>query len=85
MLFPCPFCGPRDEAEFTFVGEPKMRPEPAEAVGDADWAEYLYVNANPKGEAREIWLHLTCMDMFAMTRDTATNAVLSSEPLRRAP
>ena len=39
----------------------------------------------PKGEAREIWLHLTCMDMFAMTRDTATNAVLSSEPLRRTP
>ncbi len=85
MLFPCPFCGPRDETEFAYVGEPKPRPEPAEAVGDDAWADYLYVNANPKGEAREIWLHLTCMDMFAMTRDTATNAVLSSVPLRLAP
>ncbi len=39
MLFPCPFCGPRDETEFTYVGEPKARPEPAEAVSDAAWAE----------------------------------------------
>jgi sarcosine oxidase subunit delta len=49
------------------------------------WAEYLYVNANPKGEAREIWLHLTCMESFAMTRDTASNAVIGSEPLRATP
>lgn len=82
MLLPCPFCGPRDETEFTYVGEPKARPEPAESVSDADWAAYLYVNANPKGEAHEIWLHLTCMDMFAMTRDTTNGAVLMSAALR---
>ena len=85
MLFPCPFCGPRDETEFTYVGEPKARPEPAGEVSHAAWADYLYVNANPKGETREVWLHLTCMDMFVMTRDTASNAVLGSEPARRAP
>ena len=85
QMFPCPFCGPRDETEFAYVGEPKARPEPAEAVSDASWADYLYINANPKGVAREIWLHLTCMEMFAMTRDTATNAVLAAETLRRAP
>ena len=44
---------------------------------------YLWFNANPKGEAREIWLHLTCMEMFAMRRDTATNAVVGSETLAR--
>ena len=85
MLFPCPFCGPRDETEFTYVGEPKARPEPADDVSDQAWAAYLYVNANPKGSAREIWLHLTCMEMFVMTRDTATNAVIASESLRPAP
>ncbi len=85
QIFPCPFCGPRDETEFTYVGEPKARPEPADAVSDQAWADYLYVNANPKGEAHEIWLHLTCMEMFAMTRDTATNAVLGSGPTRPAP
>ncbi len=84
MLFPCPFCGPRDETEFHYVGEPKPRPEPAGTVGEADWADYLYVNANPRGPAREIWLHLACMDMFVMTRDTATNAVLGAETPGRA-
>jgi len=34
--------------------------------------------------SREIWLHMTCMESFAMTRDTATNAVIASEPLRPA-
>ena len=64
QIFPCPFCGPRDETEFHYVGEPKARPEPAERGRRRRWAEYLYVNANPKGEAREIWLHLTCMEIL---------------------
>ena len=85
QIFPCPFCGPRDETEFHYVGEPKARPEPAAEVSDAAWSEYLYVNANPKGAANEIWLHLTCMESFAMTRDTAANAVISSRGLWKAP
>jgi len=84
MHFPCPFCGPRDETEFHYLGEPKARPEPAEAVSEAEWANYLYVEANPRGQAQEIWLHRTCMDVFSMTRDTASGAVLGSEPARRA-
>jgi sarcosine oxidase, subunit delta len=83
QIFSCPFCGPRDESEFHYVGEPKTRPEPANTVSDADWASYLWFNANPKGETREIWLHLTCMEMFAMTRDTALGTVLGSEALKR--
>ena len=84
QIFPCPFCGPRDETEFHYVGEPKARPEPAgvgqrRRMGGATSGS----TANPKGEAREIWLHLTCMEMFAMTRDTATNAVVASEALAR--
>jgi len=85
QLFPCPFCGLRDETEFTYLGEPKARHEPADQTSDEAWAEYLYVTANARGEAREIWLHLTCMESFAMTRDTATNGVIGSESLRRAP
>lgn len=79
QLFSCPFCGLRDETEFHYVGEPKARPEPAESVSDADWGKYLWTNANPKGVGREIWLHLTCMESFFMTRDTANAAVLGSE------
>ena len=81
----CPFCGPRDEIEFHYVGEPKARPESAGEVSDAAWADYLWFNANPKGVAREIWLHLTCMEMSVLTRDTALNATLSAEaPARGA-
>ena len=82
QIFPCPFCGPRDEIEFHYVGEPKARPEPAGAVSDAEWADYLWFNTNAKGAAREIWLHLTCMQMFTMTRDTALNATPSAEATR---
>jgi sarcosine oxidase subunit delta len=83
QIFPCPFCGPRDETEFHYVGERKARPEPAGEVSSEAWAEYLYLNANPKGESQEIWLHLACMESFAMTRDTAANAVIGSESLAR--
>lgn len=87
QIFPCPFCGPRDEREFQFSTEAgKTRPEPAADVSDADWATYLYMNAAPKGAAREVWLHLTCGEYFVMTRDTVTRAVLGSDALpgRRA-
>ncbi len=83
QIFRCPFCGPRDETEFHYAGEPKPRPEPASRVGDAEWAEYLWFNDNPKGTSREVWLHLACMEMFVMTRDTMANA--TSESALRPP
>ena len=61
----------------------KRGPNPTDSVSDAEWASYLWFNTNLKGETREIWPHLTCMEMFAMTRDTATNAVVASEALAR--
>jgi len=74
--FSCPFCGPRDETEFHFAAEAgKHRPEPAPEVTDAAWAEYLHMNDAPRGEAREVWVHLTCGEFFVMTRDTVTRAV----------
>lgn len=81
QIFPCPFCGPRDEIEFHYVGEPKARPEPAGSVSDAEWADYLWFNANPKGAAREVCLHLTCMEMFVMMRETALNTTVAGEAL----
>ena len=82
QYFPCPFCGPRPETEFTFVTEAgKPRPEPAAEVSDAQWAAYLHLNHAPKGRSEEIWLHLTCGDYFWMARDTVTRDVLDTRPL----
>ncbi|SDD42131.1 sarcosine oxidase subunit delta [Ruegeria marina] len=80
--FPCPFCGLRNETEFHFAVEAgHSRPEPAERVSDAEWAAYLYANKSPKGESREVWLHLSCGEYFILSRDTVTRAVLGSVTL----
>lgn len=83
QLFPCPFCGPRDETEFHFGGEAgKVRPEPAAEVTAERWSTYLYANANPRGLSREIWVHTTCGEFFLMERDTLTHVVAGARSLR---
>ena len=49
MLIPCPFCGHRNESEFTYGGPVKPdRPDP-NATSDEDWVEYLTTVPNPFG------------------------------------
>lgn len=80
QLFTCPFCGKRAETEFHFGGDAgTLRPEGDVAPGD--WADYLHFNANLQGVTREIWMHLTCHEIFVMERDTVTHEVIASEPL----
>ena len=82
--FPCPFCGLRPETEFHFAGEAgKTRPDTTAEVPDQDWARYLHSQRNDKGEVREVWMHLTCQELYLMHRDSATMQVLGSEPLRK--
>lgn len=82
QLFPCPFCGPRDETEFRFGGDAgNRRPEPAPDVGAEAWSAYLHEAANPKGRSREVWVHLTCGEFFVMERDTVTHEVFGAEAL----
>lgn len=71
---PCPFCGPRDEAEFRCGGQTHItRPEP-EKASDEEWATYLYVRDNPRGWARERWLHAHgCRQWFNLVRNTLTH------------
>ncbi len=80
LLIPCPWCGPRAEPEFSYGGEPVIRPGPAESVTDADWADYLDMRSNEKGAHRENWCHTNgCGQWFTLTRDTVTHAILSAE------
>lgn len=84
QLFPCPFCGPRPETEFHFVAEAgKIRPDTTQAISDADWATYLHAQRNDKGTVREVWMHMTCGELFIMERDSVTMEVLSTTPLRK--
>ncbi len=79
LLIPCPWCGERDEPEFTYGGEPAARPGPADRVTDADWAGYLYLRTNEKGAHRELWCHSAgCGQWFMLERDTVTHATIAA-------
>jgi heterotetrameric sarcosine oxidase delta subunit len=48
MRIPCPFCGPRDVAEFSYQGDAsRTRPDPASTDAQA-WADHVYNRANPR-------------------------------------
>ena len=77
LLLPCPWCGERDEVEFSYGGQAGV-PYPAEpaALSDEEWAAYLFVRDNPKGPFRERWVHTHgCRRWFELTRDTLTNEI----------
>lgn len=78
ILISCPWCGPRDEAEFYYGGQAHV-PYPVDpaALTDAEWARYLFFRLNPKGPFAERWSHAAgCRRWFNVLRDTATNEVL---------
>lgn len=84
QLFPCPFCGPRDEAEFRYSGEAgNPRPDGTDVPAER-WATYLHTRHNPKGATREVWVHLTCGELFVMDRDTVNHSISGSEAFNDA-
>ena len=74
LLIECPWCGERDESEFTYGGEAHIvRPEDPEGVTDAEWGDYLFYRKNPKGDHLEQWCHSSgCRRWFNVRRDTMT-------------
>ncbi|MFF2364688.1 sarcosine oxidase subunit delta family protein [Streptomyces sp. NPDC058122] len=79
LLIPCPWCGPRDEAEFHYGGQAHVPyPEDPSALTDQEWARYLFFRDNPKGPFAERWSHAAgCRTWFNAVRDTATNEILT--------
>ena len=77
----CPWCGLRDQVEFRCGGQSRReRPDDPQAVGDQEWAEYLFYRENPKGLHSERWVHAWgCRQWFTLVRDTATHEILRSE------
>ena len=70
----CPWCGPRDEHEFTYGGEAHIvRPSDPDALSDEEWADYLFMRTNTKGVFREQWCHSAgCRRWFNAERDTVS-------------
>lgn len=77
LRIPCPWCGERDESEFTYGGEATvLRPHDPSAASDAGWADYLFYRDNLKGPHRERWVHtFGCRQWFEIVRDTVTHEI----------
>lgn len=59
MIINHPLLGPRDAAEFTYLGDAALINRPDwQADNAADqFHDYLYLRDNPAGEHRELWFH----------------------------
>ncbi len=80
LLIDCPWCGKRPELEFSYGGQAHLlRPREAGSLTDAQWAEYLYVRANPRGRHAERWRHIHgCGRFFNALRDTTTDQFIAT-------
>ena len=68
----CPWCGSRDQSEFSYGGEAHIvRPKEPEKLSDEDWGDYLSNRKNTKGRFQEQWCHTAgCRRWFNVVRDS---------------
>lgn len=87
LQIPCPYCGPREETEFSYGGEAHiMRPENPDAMSDADWGDFLFMRRNTKGVFFERWVHAHgCRRWFNVARDTVTYEILAVYHMSETP
>jgi sarcosine oxidase subunit delta len=84
LLIPCPHCGPRALAEFSFE-RPLESIVPPDASTEAA-VERLFTRENPRGPSWELWRHaFGCRAWLKIRRDTATHAILEVERMERRP
>lgn len=79
FVITCPYCGPRDQSEFTHAGEAHIaRPEWRDDMTDAEWAEFVFMRKNTKGPYAERWVHSAgCRKFFNAIRNTASDEFLA--------
>jgi sarcosine oxidase, subunit delta len=79
QLIPCPWCGPREEVEYSYGGQAHVAyPESPAEITDEAWADYVFFRDNPKGPFAERWMHAAgCRRWFNAVRDTATHELLA--------
>lgn len=86
-LIPCPWCGPRDEAEYRYGGEAHVSgAAEADARAGAAWADYLDRSAGPGGLVAERWRHDSgCRRWFNVLRSADSRRILAVAKLGEPP
>lgn len=75
IRIPCPFCGTRDHAEFTYEGDASVEYPALDAPMD-DWYEAVFLRDNPRGWASEHWRHAYgCGSFLVVERNTLTHEI----------
>ncbi len=87
FLIRCPWCGCRDQSEYSYGGEAhRIRPLNSLDLNDADWADYLFMRSNPIGLYRERWVHSSgCGQWFNVIRHTKTDQIITEYKISEFP
>jgi sarcosine oxidase subunit delta len=85
MIINHPLLGPRDSAEFKYLGDAALLARPDPDASDADWYAYAYLRDNPAGQTRELWWHEGGDRLWlVVTRNTLTHEITAVELARDA-
>jgi sarcosine oxidase subunit delta len=85
MIIHHPLLGPRDSAEFVYLGDAVLIERPDWEAENAHEAfhDYLYLRDNPAGEHRELWFHEQGdRSWLVVTRNTVTHEITKVELAR---
>ncbi|MCH7880395.1 MAG: sarcosine oxidase subunit delta [Proteobacteria bacterium] len=76
----CPWCGVRNEDEFSYGGDASLQ-RPADEDSLDEWYDYVYTRSNPAGKHREHWQHVNgCRAWITVVRDTVTHEIHGTAP-----
>lgn len=89
LLIPCPNCGNRSEAEFSYGGRALRFPELVFPVLDnqssiKSWHEVVHLRDNPADIIQELWYHQAgCECWIQVKRNSLTHEItdVSANPL----
>ena len=82
MIINHPLLGPRDAAEFSYLGDARLidRPDGMAENPLPAFVDYGYLRENIAGEHRELWFHEHGdRSWLVVTRDTATHKIIQVE------
>ncbi len=85
MIIDHPLLGPRDAAEFVYLGDANLmqRPNPKSETASQEFYEYQYLRTNTPGEHKELWYHEQGdRSWLVVTRNTLTHDILNVELAR---
>ena len=85
MIINHPLLGPRDAAEFVYLGDASLIDRPDWHAEDAAqrFHDYLYLRDSPAGLHRELWFHEQGdRSWLVVTRNTLTHEITKVELVR---